>query len=134
MYPLSQYAATLGNLLVDVDHEVSQCHPTMQDEARKACKAHNRAINLMTAQGRFAADWAASVDANGAPIAYDPGAVGPLVDDIANALKLTTSPYTVADAEQIKDRVQRIHAIDANHPLAKHWKVLAIRCGQADWF
>ncbi len=132
MYLVSDQSFPLANLKVDEAAVLPGVHPTMVDEAKKFIARHNRAIDLMLGIGEFTEDWEQlPTGEDGAVLSFDPGAVGPLLDSICSELRRVQAYDSMPDAELIGDRVARIAAIDANHPVVRHGVVLAQRCNKS---
>jgi hypothetical protein len=129
MYRPSDQSVTLAQYLVtDVDAELQRVHESMRAETAITLAQHNAALNLMMGTEPYAADWTPlQTDAGGAVVTGDPGSVGPLVDDLTIMLK-GVGPYTLPNAEQCHHRVLQIAKLDPAHPVAKHWRVMAVRC------
>lgn len=130
-YKISDQAPLLAALRVAVAAEVASAHPTMQEVARVSCTNHNDAIDLLTGEGEFAAEWDAPVlDAEGNPVhqAWDPEQFTVALDSLCIELRTKQSPTSYADAELVRHRVGLIVKLDKAHPVAKHWNVLQSRC------
>lgn len=128
-YKVSDQAAPLAALRVDVDAFVNQAHPTMRALVRDAANTHNAAIDLMLGEGDFADDWERlEYAADGSLLPYDPGQFAPGVDGICIEMRSRQSPTTGLDAEMVRDRVLRIMTADPWHPVARQWMVLHTRC------
>lgn len=127
-YRISDQAAPLANLRVNTGAEVAGSHPTMQANTQAVCDAHNAAIDLMLGEGAYATAWEQlPVDAAGNPVQFDPGPFAVAIDSICIELRSKQSPHTPADAEMIRHRVGLVAGLDANHPVAQHWRVLQAR-------
>lgn len=129
-YRISDQAAPLAALLVDVDTEVAGAHETMRERVKKACEVHNAAIRLCLGEGEFADDWdkPAPLNEEGTLPPFDPGKAMPLVESILIELRSKQSPHASLDAELVRDRVHRLALMDVEHPLVVHFRTLHARC------
>lgn len=130
-YRISDQAAPLAHLRVDVDAEANAAHPTMQRVVREACNHHNAALDLLLGEGDFARDWEPpALDGRGQPVhqAHDPGVFAVALDSLCVELRSKQAPTSYPDADLVRHRVGLVCNLDGGHPVAKHWRVLQARC------
>ena len=128
-YQVSDQAAPLQMLRVNVDQMVAEAGEGMKERVYHIGKVRNRLIDLLTGAGKYASDYehVEAKDGEAEP-PHDPGATAPLVDNLCLLVRFTQSPYTALDEAVAHHRALGIAQIDKDHPIAKHWGVVRDAC------
>lgn len=106
-------------------------HADFREAGIRFQKARNEMIDLLSAQGKYDADWAAlPVNADGTAMDYDPGTDEPHVREIAVSFKAIGNGSSIGNdtVEDIRFHVNALKTKHPDHPLAKHWRVLHDAC------